>query len=286
MAIFTQDTGDNKKIEAYLQELNENLTYMFNNLTPEDNYSEQAKLIYAQRDEHIASIQVQADQIDLSVQDTKTKYNASMTLLAGLLSLKAETPDGSSSMQLSGDRIELSTGKFTINARNLTVDENGNGTFSGTVNAAKIVSPTIEGGTITSTKLSSVDLETVNLKSAKIESGSINGMTITGGRIDGSEIYGGDNIPIIARKGYVSIGDFVVDDTYGRNLFQSSDEVTGMSTGDVVGTGKLLLWAGWTGNSDTSTLMVNGNKQVVIHGTLFYNGVSLENYIKSVVSGG
>ena len=39
MAIFTQDTVDSSKIESYLYELNENLTYMFNNLTPEENFT-------------------------------------------------------------------------------------------------------------------------------------------------------------------------------------------------------------------------------------------------------
>lgn len=286
MAIFTQDTVDSSKIESYLYELNENLTYMFNNLTPEENYSEAARLIYAQRGERLASVEVKADQIELRVEDNEKHYNTSITLLSDLLSLKAETPSGSSSMELSGDRIKLTTGKFEVDAKNLKIDADGNGMFSGTVNAAKIVSPAIEGGTIKATKLTSVDLETANLKSATIVSGSITGMSITGGRIDGSEIYGGDNIPIIARKGYVSLGDFVIDDTYGRNIFQSDDEVTGMSTGDVVGTSKLLLWAGWTGDSDTSTFMVNGNKQVVVHGTIYYNGLSLSDYIKSVVSGG
>lgn len=286
MAIFTQDTVDSSKIESYLYELNENLTYMFNNLTPEENYSEAARLIYVQRGERLASVEVKADQIELRVEDNEKHYNTSITLLSDLLSLKAETPDGSSMMELSGDRIKLTTGKFEVDATNLKIDAAGNGTFSGTVSAATIVSPEIEGGTIKSSKLTSVSLETVNLKSATIESGSITGMSITGGRIDGSEIYGGDNIPIIAKKGYVALGDFVIDDTYGRNIFQSDDEAVGMSTGDVVGTGKLLLWAGWTGNSDTSTFMVNGKKQVVIHGTLYYNGMSLSDYIKSVVSGG
>jgi hypothetical protein len=283
MAIFTQDTVDSSKIESYLYELNENLTYMFNNLTPEENYSESARLIYAQRGEHLASVEVKADQIELRVENSEKHYNTSITLLSDLLSLNAETPDGSSSMELTGDCIKLTTGKFEVDAKNLKIDSQGNGTFSGTVNAAKIVSPSIEGGTIKSTKLYSIDIETASLKSADIKSGSIYGVTITGGRIDGSEIYGGDNIPLIARKGYVGLGDFIIDDSYGRNIFQSSDEVTGMSTGDVSGTGKLLLWAGWTGNSDTSTFMVNGKKQVVIHGALYYNGMELSNYIKSVV---
>ena len=242
MAIFTQDTVDSSKIESYLYELNENLTYMFNNLTPEENYSEAARLIYAQRGERLASVEVKADQIELRVEDNEKHYNTSITLLSDLLSLKAETPSGSSSMELSGDRIKLTTGKFEVDATNLKIDAAGNGTFSGTVSAANIVGGTINGASINSTN---------------------------------------SGIPFKARRGYVSIGDFTCDDSYGRNIFQSDDEVTGMSTGDVVGTGRLLFWAGWDGRQ--ATLSVNGQDRVDINGTLYYNGQTIRSYIKNLV---
>lgn len=242
MAIFTQDTVDSSKIESYLYELNENLTYMFNNLTPEENYSEAARLIYVQRGERLASVEVKADQIELRVEDNEKHYNTSITLLSDLLSLKAETPSGSSSMELSGDRIKLTTGKFEVDATNLKIDAAGNGTFSGTVSAAKIIGGTINGASINSTN---------------------------------------SDIPFKARHGYVSIGDFICDDSYGRNIFQSDDEVTGMSTGDVLGTGRLLFWAGWDGRQ--ATLSVNGQDRVDINGTLYYNGQTIRSYIKNLV---
>lgn len=242
MAIFTQDTVDSSKIESYLYELNENLTYMFNNLTPEENYSEAARLIYVQRGQRLASVEVKADQIELRVEDNEKHYNTSITLLSDLLSLKAETPSGSSMMELSGDRIKLTTGKFEVDATNLKIDAAGNGTFSGTVSAANIVGGTINGASINSTN---------------------------------------SDIPFKARRGYVSIGDFTCDDSYGRNIFQSDDEVTGMSTGDVVGTGRLLFWAGWDGRQ--ATLSVNGQDRVDINGTLYYNGQTIRSYIKNLV---
>lgn len=244
MAIFTQDTVDSSKIESYLYELNENLTYMFNNLTPEENYSEAARLIYVQRGQRLASVEVKADQIELRVEDNEKHYNTSITLLSDLLSLKAETPSGSSMMELSGDRIKLTTGKFEVDATNLKIDAAGNGTFSGTVSAATIVGGTINGAAINSTN---------------------------------------SDIPFKARHGYVSIGDFICDDSYGRNIFQSDDEVTGMSTGDVLGTGKLLLWAGWDDGDGEATFSVNGEGRVDINGRLYYNGRSLASYIKSFI---
>lgn len=244
MAIFTQDTVDSSKIESYLYELNENLTYMFNNLTPEENYSEAARLIYAQRGQRLASVEVKADQIELRVEDNEKHYNTSITLLSDLLSLKAETPSGSSMMELSGDRIKLTTGKFEVDATNLKIDEAGNGTFSGTVSAATIIGGTINGASINSTN---------------------------------------SGIPFKARRGYVSIGDFICDDSYGRNIFQSDDEVTGISTGDVLGTGKFLMWAGWDDVDGEATFSVNGEGRVDINGRLYYNGQSLASYIESFI---
>lgn len=170
MAVFTSDSVDrlnnidDKKIRSYLYKLNEDLTYMFNNLTPEDNYSEMARLVYIQDRENYARFEVRAESIDLeisknseqisklsleadrvsaSVTDVKNNYDASMKLLANMFSLKVSTPSGSSSAVLSGDKITLTTGKFTVNAKNLTIDENGNATFSGQVAGA-----TIYGGSI------------------------------------------------------------------------------------------------------------------------------------------
>jgi len=338
MAVFSQITAD-KEAADYLYELNENLTYMFNNLTPEDNYSEQARLIYAERGEHIASLQVQADRIDLRVENNETNYNASITLLADLLSLTASTPEDTSSVELTGDKIELKTGKFIVNAKNLTIDALGNAVFSGKVTAAQIESSTITGGTITgssvsagtidgttitggtisgtsmsastitggtinSTTLNSSTINSSSISAATISGGTItgtsisggslsgatitgntisggtiDGTTINGGTINGTTINGGDSIRFKARPGYLQFGDFEVDDTYGRHIFQSYDEVTGMSTGDI-SSGEMLLWAGWNGTTATFRVFED---EVRIRGDLYINGVPLDDYILSVV---
>lgn len=253
MAVFSQTIAD-KEVQDYLYELNENLTYMFNNLTPEDNYSAEAQLIYKERDKHIAAIQVQADKIDLRVANNETNYNTSITLLADLLSLTASTPEDTSSVKLTGDKIELKTGKFIVNAKNLTIDALGNAVFSGTVTAAQINSSTINGGTISGTVMSA-------------------------STINGTIINGGDDIRFKARPGYLQFGDFEVDDTYGRHIFQSYDEVTGMSTGDI-SAGEMLLWAGWNGTTATFRVFED---EVRIRGDLYINGETLEDYIISVV---
>lgn len=54
-----------------------------------------------------------------------------------------------SELKIDGNSIALTTGHFTISAKNLTLDSAGNATFSGTVKAASIEGGTIKGATIT-----------------------------------------------------------------------------------------------------------------------------------------
>ena len=85
-----------------------------------------------------------------------------------------------SELKIDGNSIALTTGHFTISAKNLTLDSVGNATFSGTVKAA-----TIEGGTITGTTI-----EGGTIKGTTIEGGTIKGTTIEGGTIKGVTITG------------------------------------------------------------------------------------------------
>ena len=85
-----------------------------------------------------------------------------------------------SELKISGNSIALTTGHFTISAKNMTLDSAGNATFSGTVKAA-----TIEGGTITGTAI-----EGGTIKGTTIEGGTIKGTTIEGGTIKGVTITG------------------------------------------------------------------------------------------------
>lgn len=156
MAVFSTNTigdisstDDLKKVKNYLYKLNEDLDYMFKNLTPEDNYSEVAKLTYVAQGEKVAQLEISVDDISVIVQDTQQNYKSSIEVLANLLSLEVSTPEGSTSAVLSGDRITLTTGKFVVNSKNLVITEAGDATFSGKVSAAAIEGSTLNGGELT-----------------------------------------------------------------------------------------------------------------------------------------
>lgn len=82
MAVFTLDSVDrlnsieDQKIRSYLYKLNEDLTYMFNNLTPEDNYSALARLEYVADRENVARLEVRANGIELEVSKNSSQIRA------------------------------------------------------------------------------------------------------------------------------------------------------------------------------------------------------------------
>ena len=98
-----------------------------------------------------------------------------------------------SELKIDGNSIALTTGHFTISAKNLTLDSVGNATFSGTVKAA-----TIEGGTITGTT---------------IEGGTIKGVTITGASGEFTESF---KVNVQTTYPYMEglvTHSFIIDDT-------------------------------------------------------------------------
>lgn len=82
-----------------------------------------------------------------------------------------------SELKIDGNSIALTTGHFTISAKNLTLDSVGNATFSGTVKAATIEGGTIKGVTITGasgefTESFKVNVQTTNPNTKGIETHS------------------------------------------------------------------------------------------------------------------
>ena len=114
-----------------------------------------------------------------------------------------------SELKISGNSIALTTGHFTISAKNLTLDSAGNATFSGTVKAASIEGGTISGTTITggTVKAATIESSTITggtVKAATIESSTITGGTISGSTINGNNISGGTIKGAIISGGSIS----------------------------------------------------------------------------------
>jgi len=82
-----------------------------------------------------------------------------------------------------------------------------------------------------------------DISSSNITGGNITGGKIKGGSITGTTIYAGNDVPLYANTQEIGLGDFVVQYYNGRQIFQSVDECSGMST--FASTGRYYLWAGY-----------------------------------------
>lgn len=169
------------------------------------------------------------------------------------------TENLNSELKITGNKIEMTTGHFVINSKNLKVTEQGDLEASGKITAQ---SGRIGNWTIDDNGLVGDD-------------GANRSATIVGGHIEGATMDVADGI-LTVEDGYgnssaiVRIGDFVCSDEYGRSIFQSSDEMTGMS-GNPSNSKGLYLWAGYRGKSDYA-FVVNADKETHIRGSLHISG--------------
>ena len=138
MAQFSMGIGSNEKVEAYLYRLTQQLEYMFSHLSPEDNFDENARLIYVTNGERQTAMELSLEGISLSMVDKDNVVSA--------INLSKE------GVKIQGDKITLE-GVITANSDfRITLDgsmEARNGTFQGDISASNITGSTVTGGTIT-----------------------------------------------------------------------------------------------------------------------------------------
>ena len=144
MAVFNQLTAgdissidDMQKVRDYLYKLNKNLKYMFNNLTPEDNYSELARLTMVTDGKRQATIETTLENINLNYV-SKDGIISAINLSEGLARISAEK------IQLEG--VVTVNGNFKVGLDGSIEAQNGK--FKGDISASNITGSTIDGGHI------------------------------------------------------------------------------------------------------------------------------------------
>lgn len=134
------DLDSIKKVQDYLIKLDRNLKYMFNNLDPEDNYSEAARLIMVADGERQATIETTLQGISLNY--------VSKDGVVSAINLSEEN------IQIKAEKIKLE-GAVTVNGRfKVGLDgsiEATNGKFNGDITASKIYGSHIYGSYIGTT---------------------------------------------------------------------------------------------------------------------------------------
>ncbi len=134
MAVFSAasvdriNSIDDNKIRSYLYKLNEDLTYMFNNLTPDDNYSKIAYDTYVENGEMLSDLSISVDGIKANVV-YKDKVVAAINLSKEGVKIKGNkitlegtvTANNYFKINLDGS-MEAKNGKFTGSITGGTAD--------------------------------------------------------------------------------------------------------------------------------------------------------------------
>lgn len=230
MAIFKESQipkqlgGDEgwRKLQAYLFQNNELLRYMFGNLDPEENYSDDALKKYIERGNKIATLEFDVSGLTISLQDLSKETKAQLKVTSEQITTeisratKAEGELGSKITQTALEiRSEVSDTEKNLQSQITQSAEK----ISLKVSKGEVSSQiSLETGTVT---LSGNRL-VVNSKNFKLDSsgnatfsGNVTGATISGGSIEIGDVFYADEDGAL-------LGDYEVStDNTGR--FKSSD---------------------------------------------------------------
>lgn len=220
------DPAEQRKLSAYLYKLTEEIRYMFDNLTPEDNYSSEAYLKFVHSEDTQASMEISLEKIKFSYVPKD-----------GVISSINLSEEG---VRIKGRNIYM---EGVITANN---DANGNPTFS-------------------------VDMEGHMHATSGTFSGNITASTITGSTF---RLDRGANVGFLADGETFQLGDFIVNDWWGRQVLESTDETTGMS-GEPGEEGGLFLWAGYYDEDDYRFVVNSSDAYVMYAGQAYPIGATL-----------
>lgn len=110
-----------------------------------------------------------------------------------------------------------------------------------------------------------------------IYKGTISGVTI--------DIARGNEIGLFCDGSTFRFGDFIVNDDYGRQILESSDEMTGMG-GLPDDEGGLFLWAGYHDSDDYRFVVNEAGAYVMYNGQPYNIGQTLEYILENCCNGG
>lgn len=232
---------DIDKVQSYLYKLNEQLKYMFANLTPEDNYSKEAY-------DHYLADGKTATLIEQTVKGIKLEMLTSDNVVSAI-NLSKE------GVQIRGDKISLE-GAVTVNGYfKVGLDgsiEAKNGRFSGDISGSTISGSEIRVGGAGNTGAFVV----YDQLDQNIGQWDANGIAVFKGDISIGFVTITEDTAIF---GPFSVSSY--DSETGRYVVMSENEDIGFTT-RCDDPAQLWIWAGYDQGTDSYKFQVNNSGQV------------------------
>lgn len=269
MAVFTPESAgsltdltDLKKVQDYLYRMNEQLQYMFRNLTPEDNNAASAPSLSYTTGENVKII-VDGNEMDIVLENEVIKAINISTEHAKIVADK-----------ISINGIASGGNKFVINDQGVPIltdaTINTPAVSGGTINNAAISNSTITGATQSGGTVDSAAITNGTIDGAAIFNGTIIGADISGGTVDGADITNG------------TIDDAAITDgtMSGTAISDATATDTALQTGAV---GPFTV--AQTGISNTDMSIANDGTAELAELTLadsFWNGQTVTQVVKTI----
>lgn len=131
--------GGQRELRDQLYQLNEQLKYMFGNLSPEDNYSGEALRKYYETDEKIASLIFDVDGLQVDLKNFKSETETKFSVMDGKIEMKVSKGEVSSELSLEPGQVVLKSNRLIVESTNFKLKSNGDAVFSGDVIGASII---------------------------------------------------------------------------------------------------------------------------------------------------
>ena len=122
---------DIKKVYSYLQMLNNQLRYTLNNITPEDNFTQESFIKYQETDTTISQLEVTMQGFLSQFTDLANELSSSIQVLDGKIALKVSAEDLCSEISATSEAITFKTGYLMIDSQNFKLYKDGTAEFSG-----------------------------------------------------------------------------------------------------------------------------------------------------------
>lgn len=130
--------ADMKKLRNYIMLLNQQLQYSLSNLDAEDNFSREFLISYQETDEMITQLEISMDGFLSEFRQLDEEVSSQIKVLNGEIALKVTAEELCSEISMAEGTITFKTGHITIDAKNFTLTEAGEATFSGNVTGGSI----------------------------------------------------------------------------------------------------------------------------------------------------
>ena len=138
MPAISGQNQDIKKVYSYIQMLNNQLRYTLNNITPEDNFTEESFIKYQETDTTISQLEITMKGFLSQFKDLENEISSSIQVLDGKIALKVSAADLCSEISATEDTITFKTGYLVIDSQNFKLYKDGTASFNGVINGGSI----------------------------------------------------------------------------------------------------------------------------------------------------